>query len=123
MARDFRKIRAWELADDLAVKIYRLTKGFPSQELYGLVSQLRRAVVSVPANIAEGSNRGSKNEYLHFLHIAAGSLAEVEYYLHLAARLEYLSDEEHRALEEERKKAGSTLQGLIKAVKSDIDRK
>lgn len=123
MVRDFRKIRAWELADDLAVKIYRLTKGFPSQELYGLVSQLRRAVVSVPANIAEGSNRGSKNEYLHFLHIAAGSLAEVEYYLHLAARLEYINDAEYKTMEAERKKVGSTLQGLIKAVKSDMDRK
>ena len=64
--RDYRKIDAWKLADDLTVAIYQLTRVFPKEELYGLTSQLRRAACSVPANIAEGSARESQKEYLHF---------------------------------------------------------
>ena len=90
MGRDFRKIIAWQKADDLTVEVYHLTKNFPKEELYGLTSQIRRASVSVPANIAEGSTRNHQKEYLQFLFIAKSSLAEVEYYLHLAKRLGYI---------------------------------
>ncbi len=84
MGRDFKKILTWQRADDLVVRIYEITQNFPKEELYGLTSQLRRAAVSVPANIVEGSSRGHKREYLQFLYIAKSSLAEVEYYLHLS---------------------------------------
>ncbi len=84
MGRDFKNIKAWQYADDLAVLAYSKTRSFPKEELYGITSQLRRAVVSVPANIAEGANREHKKEYLHFLYIARGSMAETEYLLHLS---------------------------------------
>ena len=90
--RDYTKIDAWKLADDRTVAVYQQTRNFPREELYGLTSQLRRAVSSVPANIVEGSARESQRDYLHFLHIARASLAETQYFLHLANRLGYLNE-------------------------------
>src|SRR5436305_10633231 len=72
--RDYTKIEAWKLADDLTVAIYERTRLFPREEIYGLTSQLRRAAYSVPANIVEGASRESKRDYLHFLYIARGFL-------------------------------------------------
>jgi four helix bundle protein len=110
---DYRTNKAWQRADDLAVLVYELTKGFPREELYGLTSQIRRAAVSAATNIAEGSGRRTAKDYLHFLYMARGSLMEVEYYIHLAQRLGYLSDEEHRGLEDSQGEAARTLKGLI----------
>src|SRR4051812_37593189 len=93
--RDYTKIKAWVAADDLAVAVYSLTERFPVEEKYGITSQLRRAAVSVAANIAEGSARQSAKEWLHFLHIARGSLAETHYLLHLSARLSYSGGNAH----------------------------
>jgi four helix bundle protein len=90
--RDYRKIHAWQEADDLTVAVYQQTKRFPKEELYGLTSQLRRAAYSVPSNIAEGSARGTNKDYLHFLHIARASLTEVQYFIHLSGRLGYLAE-------------------------------
>ena len=117
MARDFRKIKAWQRADDLAMEIYKLTRNFPREELYGLTSQLRRAAVSVAANIAEGSARNSVRDYLHFLNLAEGSLIEVEYYIHLAGRLNYISSAEVGTLQNAKEETGRTLFGLIKAIR------
>jgi four helix bundle protein len=89
--RSFRGLRVWQSGMDLVVATYELTKSFPKSETYGLSSQLQRAAVSVPANIAEGHSRQSLREYLHFIAIARGSLAEVETYLELAQRLGYAS--------------------------------
>jgi len=119
MARDFKNIKAWQYADDLAVLVYFKTKSFPKEELYGITSQLRRAAVSVPTNIAEGASREHKKEYLHFLYVARGSIAEVEYLLHLSRRVGYLKDDEYRQVEDLRKEAAKTLQGLINSVKKD----
>ena len=69
--RDYTKIKAWQLADDLTVAIYQSTRSFPKDEIYSLTSQLRRAAYSVPANIAQGSSRESKKDYLHFLYIGS----------------------------------------------------
>src|SRR5580765_6382576 len=113
--RDYRKIEAWRLADDLTVAVYQRTRSFPREETYGLTSQLRRASYSVPANIVEGSSRESKKDYLHFLYIARGSLSEAQYFIHLAARLSYLSSEEAAALHEQTKIAFACLHGLIRA--------
>jgi four helix bundle protein len=89
---DFRKLKAWQAADDLAVEIYTHTKGFPSHELYGLRSQLRRAAVSIPSNVAEGAGRNGDVEFRRFVNIALGSASEVAYQIHLSARLGYLSE-------------------------------
>ena len=121
MARDFKKIIVWQKADDLAVDIYEMTRtNFPKDELYGLTSQIRRAAVSVAANIVEGSGRNSPADFLRFLGIAQGSLSEVEYYLHLAHRLEYLDDETFENLETQRAKVGRTLTGFMNAVRKQI---
>jgi four helix bundle protein len=114
--RNYAKIEAWQLADDLTVEIYEKTKSFPREELYGLTSQLRRATYSVPANIVEGSSRESKREYLHFLHIARASLSESQYFIHLAYRLGYLSEADKTCLHAQSRRAFACLQGLIKAV-------
>ena len=90
--RDHTKLRAFELADSLALAVYRVTKSFPRQELFGLSSQMRRAAVSVASNIVEGCARYSEAEYLRFLEMAFGSAREVEYQTTLAYRLEYLND-------------------------------
>jgi four helix bundle protein len=117
--RDFTKIKAWILADDLTVAVYEQTRSFPSEELYGLTSQLRRAAYSVPANIAEGSARDSKREYLHFLYIARGSLAETKYFIHLAQRLGFLSATESGRLSEHAQSTFACMHGLIQAVEKE----
>jgi four helix bundle protein len=118
--RDFRKIEAWQLADDLAVAVYRLSRGFPKEEAYGLTNQIRRSAVSTPANIVEGSARETKKDYLHFLHISRGSLAETQYFIHLARRLEYVAVPEADQVEELSRRAYACLHGLIKAVEKEI---
>ena len=117
--RDYRKIKAWQLADDLTVSVYRHTRGFPREELYGLTSQIRRASYSVPANIVEGATRGSKKEYLHFLYIARGSLAETGYFVHLSHRLGYLAEDRHDELHGQVQEALKVLAGLIRCVESE----
>ena len=119
MARYFKNIKAWQFADNLAIEVYSITKSFPKEESYGITSQLRRAVISVPTNIAEGANREHQKEYFHFLNIARGSIAEVEYLLHLANRLGYLHNSDYKRIEELRTTAAKTLYGLIVAVKKD----
>ena len=117
--RDYTKIEAWRLADDLTVSVYKRTRSFPKEEMYGLTSQLRRASYSVPANIVEGASRESKKDYLHFLYIARGSLSETQYFIHLARRLNYLPQEESDMLREQTKMAFACLHGLIRAVEKE----
>jgi four helix bundle protein len=88
--KDYTDLRVWNLAIDLAEMIYRITDSFPQHERFGLVSQLRRAAVSVPSNIAEGYSRNRTGDYLRFIAIARGSLSEVKTQLIVAARLGYL---------------------------------
>lgn len=90
--RDYRKIDAWKLADELTMAVYEQTRAFPREETYGLTSQIRRSAYSVPSNIAEGSARNTKKDYLSFLYIARGSLTETQYFVHLSHRLGYLPD-------------------------------
>jgi len=90
MSTGFRDLLVWQEAMNLAVLVYRLTAGFPREEAYGLTAQTRRSVVSIPSNIAEGDARNSSREQYYFLGVAAGSLAELETQMELAARLEYL---------------------------------
>ena len=117
--RDYTKIRAWQLADDLTVAVYECTRSFPREEVYGLTSQLRRASYSVPANIVEGSSRESKKDYLHFLYIARGSLSETQYFIHLARRLGYFSNEVADTLHQQTKLTFACLHGLIGSVEKE----
>jgi four helix bundle protein len=118
MPRDFRTIQAWQLADELAVRVYQATEHFPKHEQYGLTQQVRRAAVSVPSNIAEGAARASNNEYLHFCSIALGSLAEVRYQLHLSCRLKYLDGSVQAELETLANRVGAALHGLMAAMRA-----
>jgi len=96
----FRDLRVWQLSMELVEIIYRLTQNFPKHEIYGLTSQIQRAAVSVPSNIAEGHTREHTREFLHHLSIAQASLAELETQLEIALRLNYLArDEFDRILE------------------------
>jgi four helix bundle protein len=120
--RDYTKIKAWQLADDLTVAVYSRTRLFPKDEAYGMTNQIRRAAYSVPANIVEGSARESKKDYLHFLYIARGSLSEVQYFIHLARRLGYLQESDHAALMAQAKETLACLHGLVKAVECEVGR-
>jgi four helix bundle protein len=104
---------AWQRADDLFIKIHVLCRTFPAIERYELSSQARRAAYSVPANIVEGFARRTPRDRLHFLHIAEGSLAEIGYCVHVARRLEYISEQVFGELEVEVKRVGAPLSGLI----------
>ena len=117
--RNYNNILAWQKSDDLVVSIYESTRIFPKEEIYSLTSQIRRAAYSVPSNIAEGASRSSQKDYLHFLFIARGSLAETTYFLHLSRRLGGLSDERHGRLAEQADEASRVLTGLIGAVEKE----
>lgn len=120
MSKSHRSIKAWQLADNLAVHVYEMTTAFPREERYGLISQMRRAAVSVAANIVEGTARESRKEYLQFLFTARGSLAELGYYLHLSHRLRLLAPEQFDMLERQRDETARVLHGLIQLVTREI---
>jgi len=89
--RDYKELKVWQRSFELTKEIYLITKRFPEDEKYGLISQIRRAAVSVPSNIAEGANRGSTKEFIRFLYIAIGSSAELETQLLLGEEWEFLN--------------------------------
>jgi four helix bundle protein len=93
--RNYRDLVVWRKAMDLVDAVYRLTRGFPKEELYGLTSQVRRAAVSIPSNIAEGHGRRTCRHFLHFLSIARGSIKELETQLLIAGRLGYANQAEN----------------------------
>ncbi len=117
--RDHTKLRAFELADEVAVLVYRVTAGFPREELYGLTSQMRRAAVSAPSNIVEGCARDSQADYLRFLYIAFGSLRELHYQLSLSKRLGFLRNQDSSLLEAKIVETEKVLNGLIRALRDD----
>lgn len=116
--RDHRNLRAFQLADELALLVYSETKTFPKEELFGLTSQMRRAAVSVPSNIAEGCGRNTDADLLRFLDMSSGSLRELQYQASLASRLGYLPAET-TLLEEDSIlfEAGRVLFGLIRSIR------
>jgi four helix bundle protein len=118
--KDHRDLIAWQKVMNLVTSIYKASKNFPKEELYGLTSQLRRAAVSIPANIAEGQGRRSKPEFRQFLGHARGSLLEVDTHLEIALRLEYLSLKEHSQLHEQLKEIGRIINGLLRSLTSDL---
>ena len=107
----FRDLIAWQKAKALAVNVYSITRGFPTEERYGLTSQIRRASVSVSANIAEGYARGTTSEFLRFLRIARGSIAEVDTLVEIATELRLIAPDE--GVIDQIAEADRVLQGLI----------
>ena len=120
MNRDYRKIVAWQRAHQLTLEIYKLTRTFPREEMYGVTSQLRRAAYSVPSNIVEGSGRDSEKEYLRFLDIAFSSLKETEYFLLLARDLDYMKDNDYENIRKQVNNCFAPLHGLISKIKERV---
>jgi four helix bundle protein len=116
MAQSYRQLIAWQKAMDFVCEIYAATAKFPREELYGLTSQLRRAAVSVPSNIAEGQARFSKVDFRHFLRQSRGSLAEVETQLTIAKRLGNISEADLERLSQLSAELGRLLNGLINSI-------
>lgn len=117
--RSHRDLIAWQKAVDLCLTIYSVTKAFPSDEKFGLVSQLRRAGVSVASNIAEGYGRGTRQDYIRFLRAARGSIYEIDTQLLIASRLEYLSSESFQKIESQVNECSRILLGLIRSLDQD----
>lgn len=113
MADSYRDLIAWQKAKRLALDIYVCTREFPKHETYGLVSQMRRAAVSVPSNIAEGKGRRSHKELVQFLYRARGSLLELETQLDIAHELGYVNETVFARLEELTREEGRILNGLV----------
>jgi len=114
--RTHKDLDAWKKSLDLVEMVYEITKGFPQEELYGLTNQLQRAAVSIPSNIAEGAARGSKKEFIQFLHIALGSVSEVETQLVIAKRLGYLDNVD--SIEEQIQTVRKLILGLIRYLRA-----
>ncbi len=115
--RDHNKLKAFALADEVTVLVYRSTARFPKEEQYGLTSQIRRAAVSVPSNIVEGCARESQADYLRFLTMAFGSLRELRYQLGLSNRLEFLGNHDWSLLEPKIVETEKVLNALIQALR------
>lgn len=113
MSGNYRNLIAWQKAKSLALRIYRCTREFPKDETYGLTSQMRRAAVSVPSNIAEGKGRYSHKDFVPFLYQARGSLLELETQLLIARDLEYIEKPIFESLESETEELSRILNGLI----------
>ena len=116
MGASYQNLVAWQKAMDLVTDVYKVTGAFPKEELYGLTSQLRRAAVSVPSNIAEVQGRKGDGEFKHFLRISLGSLMEVETQIMISERLGYLKPELGQTLLHETGELGRILNGLIKSL-------
>ena len=119
--RSHRDLIVWQKSIDLVVECYQQSETFPKSELYGLTSQLRRAAVSVPANVAEGKGRRHTKSYLHFLDISYGSLMEVETLVEIASRLTFLLPEARDGLLARTGEIGRMLNGLIMALEQKLD--
>jgi four helix bundle protein len=115
--RDHRKLEAFQLADLLVIRIYAVTRRFPTDERFGLTNQLRRAAVSVGANIAEGSSRLSQKDYVRFLVLAHGSAREIEFELSVAQRLGYLDQNDAIELNTLTARTCAALSGVIRALR------
>jgi four helix bundle protein len=115
--KTYQELFAWQKAMDLAEETYRITRDFPSEERFGLTSQLRRAAVSVPSNVAEGHQRGSTSDYVRYLHIAKGSLAEAETQIVLATRLKFLNGKAADPWLTTASEVGRLINGLIASLR------
>ena len=114
MEKPHKKLEAWRQSMDLVIDVYKATEGFPAQEAYGLANQIRRAVVSIPSNIAEGAARQTKREFSNYLHIAQGSLSELDSQIEIASRLGFLDIKSQKQLDEKMTPIDKMITGLIR---------
>ena len=117
----YKKILVWEKSHQLTLEVYKLTKLFPKDELFGIVSQIRRASSSVPANIVEGNSRGSTKEFKRFLFQARGSLTETVYFLELSKDLNYICENDFERLYNLATEVGKMLNSLITKLKEKLN--
>lgn len=115
--KSHRDLEVWKVSMDLAKDVYRLVESFPKHERYGLSSQMCRAAVSIPSNIAEGAARQTKREMVQFLYISLGSSAELETHLELSSSLEYVSQEDLSRVMEKQGSVSKMLVGLIRSIR------
>ena len=118
--KSYKDLIVWQKSIDLVSEIYSATKTFPNEEKFGIVNQLNRAVVSIPANIAEGWGRESSKNYLQFLRISRGSLMEVETLILISKNLKYIDEEKFKLISNKIEEVGKILQGLIKSIQQKI---
>jgi len=113
-----KKLNAWKQSVELAVLLCRTTDAFPKSERFGLAGQIRRAGVSVPSNIAEGAARQTKKEFIQYLHMAQGSLSELDTQIEIAKQLGYLDDRTARDIDQRMNEIDKMISGLIRHLKS-----
>ena len=116
--KDFRQLKVWEKAHHLALEVYKATAAFPKEELYGLISQLQRASVSIPTNIAEGCGRNTDADFARFLQIAMGSASETEYEIILAFDLGFLPKNQFESLQTQAEEVKKMLASFIKTLRT-----
>ncbi|MBU1053239.1 MAG: four helix bundle protein [Proteobacteria bacterium] len=112
--KTYRDLEVWQKSMNLVIEIYKISKGFPKEEAYGLTSQMRRCAISIPSNMAEGYGRNSTNEYLRFLRIATGSLYELQTQMEISMNLYYLNRDEFDKLYELSREIERMLSSLIR---------
>ena len=117
--QDFRQLKVWERAHALTLDVYKMSKAFPREELYGLTSQMRRSATSIGSNIAEGACRGGDSDFARFLQIAFDSASELEYQCLLAGDLQLLSTQDYRHLNEETREVIRMLAALLHRLRAD----
>ncbi len=117
--QDFRKLKVWQKSHQLVLAVYGATSQFPKTEAYGLVSQMRRAAVSIPTNISEGCGRGGDAEFRRFMQFAMGSAAELEYELFLSKDLGFIKPDQYRQLAEKISEIKRMLTSFLKKLKAD----
>jgi four helix bundle protein len=113
------KLEVWKIADELALEIYKITKQFPKEEMYGITSQLRRSALSIPTNIVEGYSRKGDKELSCFINISLGSLAETKYLLYFSKRLDYFKSEKYQEIKEGYEELGRKLWKFYETVRSE----
>lgn len=116
--KNFRDLQIWDRSHQLTLEVYRITRGFPKSETYGLVSQMRRSVSSIPTNIAEGSGRNTEKDFARFLDNAMGSASELEYQLILARDLEYISHDTYESKNRELIEIKRMLNAFLKKLRT-----
>ena len=120
MIKSYRDLEVWKKAMDLVVICYQMTRKFPRSEIYGLTSQLQRAAVSIPSNIAEGHQRRHSKEFLQHLSIAYGSLAELETHVEIASRLDYIDEDYANTVLNQTAEIGRMINGLRKSIEKSL---
>ena len=114
MNKPHKKLDAWKQAIDLVGEVYRMTGSFPAREIYSLTNQMRRAAISIPSNIAEGAARHTKKEFVNYLHMAQGSLSELDTQIEIAKRVSYIGTDSWANVDVQMERIDKMLTGLIR---------